>query len=1022
MTKTTKTSVMKWTKKLVYVAFGAMLMLSTQKCIPQDGVTTYQNAAERRWVDSVYNSLSEAERLGQLFMIRAHSDKGDDHIAHVESLIKKYHVGSLCFFQGTPEKQVELVNRYQALSKVPLMVAIDAEWGLGMRMKESTISFPRQLTLGAIQNNKLIYDMGVEIANQLKRTGVTVNFAPDVDVNNNAKNPVINTRSFGENRENVAAKGFEYMKGMEDNGVLACAKHFPGHGDTDVDSHLDLPVINHSRERLDSIELMPFRVLSQKGVGSVMVAHLHVPALDPRKNRPTTLSRNTVTNLLKEEIGFDGLVFTDALEMKGVTKHFASGQVEAEALVAGNDVLVLPEDMEAAISEIKKYMADGRLSKAQVEQSIRKILRAKYRLGLTKYTLIPVENVREDVNNKQALALKRKLYENALTLVRNKENMLPFGKLNIEIASLAIGSASLTPFQDRLDSYTKIEHFNSGSEVPANLLNKLKDKDVVIVSLHDMSAFASRGYGITQSAKDLIGNLSKETKVVLVVFGTPYSLQYFDYADWVLEAYEEDPIAQDLAAQALFGGIPVTGKLPITASERSPYGAGVTIEKATRFGYTAPEEVGLNPETLARIDTIAQEAIAAKATPGCVVLVAKDGQVVYEKAFGTHAYSEKEPVQVNDIYDLASVTKVASTTLAIMKLYDEGKIDIDKSLGFYLPELRGTNKANLSIRDVMTHRAGLLSWIPFYKQTVVKSRRKYIPSSRYYHKYKDSRYNVPVTEKLFMRKDYVETMWKQIYATRLNGNNNYRYSDLGFYLLSKVVQQVTEKPIDQYVAEEIYAPLGLENITYNPWQKFPLDRVVPTEEDHYFRNQRVQGYVHDMGAAMLGGVSGHAGLFSDANDLAVLMQMLLQHGQYGNQQWIDSSTVRIFTRREPMSTRTGIGFDLFKTNPNMKRGMPEQASGRTFGHIGFTGTCAWVDPVNNIVYVFLANRTYPSMNNYKINRLGIRSRILAAVYDAMGDNVRPDEPEHQATELLPSKPLPATVSSNHEISAAGTVN
>ncbi|HMO40808.1 MAG TPA: glycoside hydrolase family 3 N-terminal domain-containing protein [Saprospiraceae bacterium] len=1023
MTKTTMHPVLQQSSRLLYAIFALLLMLSTQKCIPQDSATR-GSAAEQRWVDSLYNTMTEDERLGQLFMIRAHSDKGPEHIAQVEKLIRTYHVGSLCFFQGTPEKQVELVNQYQALSKVPLMVAIDGEWGLGMRMRETTISFPRQLTLGAIQNNQLVYDMGVEIARQLRRTGITVNFAPVVDVNNNRQNPVINTRSFGENRENVAAKGFAYMQGMQDNGVLACAKHFPGHGDTDVDSHLDLPVINHSLERLDSIELMPFRVLAQKGVGSMMVAHLHVPTLDRRPNRPTTLSRNTVTTLLQEKIGFAGLVFTDALEMKGVTKHFRSGQVEAEALVAGNDVLVLPEDMEAAVREIRKYMADGRLSKAQVEASVKKVLLAKYRLGLTDYTPLPVDSVREDLNNREAFALKRKLYENALTLVRNDDNLLPFNRLDNKIASLAIGATAKTPFQSQMDAYAKIEHFQSGKEVAGNLFNQLKNKDIVIISLHDMSAFANREYGIAKSARDLIANLNKETKVVLVVFGTPYSLTYFDALDHVLTAYEEDPMAQEAAAQALFGLIPVQGKLPVTASAKSPYGAGIMIEKPVRMGYADPQQMGLNPETLAQIDEIALEAIAAKATPGCVVLVAKDGQIVYEKAFGHHTYSGNQPVQTTDLYDLASITKIAATTLAVMKLYSEGKIDIDKSLGFYVPELRGTNKAHLSIRDVMTHRAGLLSWIPFYKRTVVRSRRGYMPSTSYYRKVKDSRYGIPVTEKLFMRNDYAKTMWKQIYDSRLHPNKTYRYSDLGFYLMAKVVEQVSGLPLDEYVQQELYAPLGLQTATYNPWKEFKPERITPTEEDNYFRNQRVRGYVHDMGAAMLGGVSGHAGLFSNAGDLAVLMQMLLQYGNYGSYQYIDSSTVRIFTRREPMSTRTGIGFDLFKTNPNMKRGMPEQASGRTYGHIGFTGTATWVDPVNNIVYVFLANRTYPSKDNYKINRLGIRSRIMAVVYDAMGDHVKPDEPEteFQATDRIETKPLPESLSSNQLSSPGGNVN
>ncbi len=999
-----------WMRKLLFSCFGAMLILSAQKCIPQDNARQ-ERIITNAWVDSVYNTMSQDERIGQLFMIRAHSDKGEDHIAQVENLIKKYHVGSLCFFQGTPEKQIELVNRYQALAgRVPLMIAIDGEWGLGMRMKESTISFPRQLTLGAIQDNQLIYEMGAEIARQLRRVGVTVNFAPVVDVNNNAQNPVIHTRSFGEDRKNVAEKALQYMKGMQDNGVLACAKHFPGHGDTDTDSHLDLPVINHNLARLDSIELYPFRELSKNGIGSVMVAHLHVPALDNRPNRPTTLSQNTITNLLKEKIGFEGLIFTDALEMEGVAKYHKSGQVEAEALLAGNDVLVLPKDVEAAVLEIKKYIASGKITSAHLEASVKKVLFAKHQLGLTKFSPLSVDSVRLQLNHPNALMIKRKLFEHAMTLVRNKEKMLPFGKLNeVKIASLSIGADKKTPFQERLDSYAKIQHLHTGTEVAPHLLGQLKSKDIVIVSLHGMSAAAKNNFGLTQSALNFIENLKKQTKVVVVIFGSPYSLKLFDKEDWVLQAYEEDVVAQDVAAQALFGGIPLDGKLPVTASEKSTYGTGISIEKRTRLGYTEPENVGLDSYTLAKIDSIAERAILSKATPGCVVLVAKDGQVVYNKAFGRHTYYEKSlPTRTDDLFDLASVTKIAATTVAMMKLYDEGKIDLDQTLGFYLPALRGSNKANLTIRDVMTHRAGLLGWIPFYKETLTKSRRNPQPSPTYYRRIKDSRYNVPITEKLFLREDYVDVIWNQIRTSKLHSTRSYKYSDLGFYLLSEVVQQLTGQPIDEYVDQELYQPLGMQTATYNPWEKFPIQRIVPTEEDKYFRRQKVQGYVHDMGAAMLGGVSGHAGLFANATDVATLMQMLLQKGEYGGNRFFDSTTVKYFTRREPLSTRVGIGFDLLKTNPNMKIGMPKDASGRTYGHIGFTGTCTWVDPDHNIVYVFLANRTYPSKDNYRINKLGVRSSILSVVYEAMGDRIaieKPDDHGPLSLEALPKAPL-----------------
>lgn len=1022
MKQTTKSSAKNWSKILLFGLLGIVFIFGTQECIPQEQLP--MTDAER-WADSIYNTLSEDQRLGQLFMIRAHSNLGDDHIANVEKLIKNYEVGSLCFFQGNPEKQVELINRYQALSKLPLMIAIDGEWGLGMRMKESTISFPRQLTLGAIQDNQLIYKMGVEIARQMKRVGVNVNFAPDVDVNNNAKNPVIHTRSFGEDRQNVADKAFQYMKGMQDNGILACAKHFPGHGDTDVDSHFDLPVITHDMARLDSIELYPFKMMIQQGIGSVMIAHLQVPALDDRPNRPTSLSRNTITNLLKEQLGFQGLIFTDALEMKGVTKNFGDGQVEAEAILAGVDILCLPENIEASFRAIKGYIADGRLSKAQVEASVKKVLASKYKLGLTSYTPIPVDSVRAELNTKEAMLLKRNLYENAMTLVRNPDNLLPFKNLSkLNIAAVSIGATEKTSFQARLEKYAKVTSLQSPKEIPSSLMTQLKDKNVVIVSLHDLNGTASKGFGVTQSTKDFIENLRKQAKVILVNFGTPYILQYFDNVNWVLQAYEEDIMAQDVAAQALFGGIAIKGKLPITASSKAVYNQGVITKKPTRLGYNEPENVGLSTETLAKIDTIAKQAILARATPGMVVLVAKDGQIIYEKAFGSHTYTGNQPVKTSDLYDLASVTKIGATTISVMKLYQQGKIDLDQTLGYYLPELRGSNKAPLTIRQVMTHRAGLIGWIPFYKQTVVKPRRRspVRPSPKFYHTRPDAIFSVPVTEKLFMNEAFVNTMWSQIRNSQLRSSNNYRYSDLGFILLTKVIENVSGKTFDEYVTSEFYQPMGLQHLMYNPWKEFPLEKMVPTEEDYYFRQQRVRGYVHDMGAAMLGGVSGHAGLFASAGDLAAIMQMLLNEGEYGDQ-LLDSLTVETFTRREPTSTRTGIGFDLLWTNPNMRIGLPKTVSGRTYGHIGFTGTCAWVDPVNKVVYVFLSNRTYPSKDNFRINKLGIRSRILGVVYEAMGDHIQPlVEKGNIQLETLPSRKLPATLSSNQSTSIRANIN
>ena len=975
---------------------------------PAHGLKAGHDPEEDRWVDSIFNAMTPDERLGQLFMIRAHSDKGPDHVAAVEKLIRNYHVGALCFFQGTPQKQVELTNGYQALNThVPLMIAIDGEWGLGMRLK-GTISYPRQLPMGAIQDNWLIYEFGKEVARQCRRIGIHVNFAPVADVNNNAANPVINTRSFGEDRQNVALKSHMYAKGMQDNGVMACAKHFPGHGDTDVDSHYDLPVIRHDRSRLDSIELFPFRALAHQGVGSMMIAHLNVPALDTSLNRPTTLSKYTVTTLLREELGFEGLAFTDALEMKGVTKHFKPGEVEAEALLAGNDMLVLPGNMETAFREIKRYIADGRIAQEDVNKRVKRILRAKYRLGLTSFTPIATDSIDQHLNSPEAIALKWKLYENALTLARNKGNLLPIeNTATLDAASLSIGASGKTPFQERLDSYKKMPAYQSPKEISSSernrLLQALEKKEVVIVSLHGMSSFVKDGYGLSKSALDFIEALNQRTRVVLVVFGTPYSLHHFDAIDPVLVAYEDDRIAQDLAAQALFGAIGISGRLPVTASPLSRFNTGVTTTPVFRMGYAVPERAGMNAEVLDRLDRLAKEAISSGATPGCVVLAAKDGQIVYHKAFGHQAFSKSKAVHTGDIYDLASVTKIAGGTLALMKLYDEGLIDLNAPIGRYLPELAGTNKAGLILKDILAHRAGLQPWLPFYRKTVLKTKTEVNLKPEYYRMAADEQFGIPVANNLFLRSDYPDTIWQEIVNSPLLPTKGYKYSDLGFYMIARMVQRISGKPLDEFLDENFFCPMGLESMGYNPWRRFDVTSVAPTENDAYFRMQKVQSYVHDMGAAMLGGVSGHAGLFSNAADLAAVMQMLLNYGYYGGRRYLNPATVKTFIQRHPGSSRRGMGFDMRQTNERMYQNVSMRMSSEAFGHDGFTGTSAWADPETGAICILLSNRTYPSQKNAKLNGMRMRQRIQSVVFNAL--HGRPEAEEWAQAKIPPHEGL-----------------
>jgi beta-glucosidase-like glycosyl hydrolase/CubicO group peptidase (beta-lactamase class C family) len=951
---------------------------------------TIDRRAENKWVETIFNQMTEDERIGQLINVRAHSNKGESHVRSVSNMIKKYKAGGVTFFQGTPAKQIQYANRFQKLTtKVPLMVAIDGEWGLGMRMKSSTISYPRQLTLGAIQDNGLIYKMGQEIARQCKRVGVHVNFAPVVDVNNNPNNPVINDRSFGENRYNVTAKSYMYMKGMQDAQVLACAKHFPGHGDTDVDSHHDLPVIFHNKSRLDSVELFPFKVLAQHDIGSMMIAHLSIPSLDNTKNLPSSLSRKIVTDLLIKDLGYEGLIFTDGMEMQGVRKYFKRGQAEVKALEAGNDIVLLPPDLPASFKAIKAAIKNGKINKTEFEHKVKKVLRQKYRLGLNKHSHISAKNVYSDLNNSAARKLKRELYEAAITAVRNKNNVLPLPRIdNQKIATISIGKGRKTRFQRQLDKYSKgIKHYYTGKEVSSSrsrsLIRSLKKRSVVIVSLHGMSKTARKNFGISKSARKFLDKLRKETNVVVVVFGSPYSVKYFDNIGSVVVAYEENSITEELVAKGIFGGAVMKGRLPVTASSQAKYGDGVNVGDNQKLLVTSPSVVGMDAKVLAKIDRIAKEAINGGATPGLQVLIAKDSRIVYNKAFGHHTYRKQVPYQTDNVYDMASVTKICAATVSVMKLVDEGKVNINRSLGTYIPKLKGTNKEHLIIKDVMAHQARLQAWIPFYKETIIGS--KY-PSYKegIYQKTPSEQYSFQVADDLYINKNYKKTIYQAIIDSPLRKRRGYKYSDLGFYLIRDLVENVTKMPFEDYVVKTFYEPMGLASAGFNPAKRLDVSKIPPTENDDYWRNQVVKGYVHDMGAAMLNGVSGHAGLFAKAEEIAAILQMLLNNGVYNGKEYLKASTIKQFTVRHPRSKRRGIGFDMkdLKARKKMTH-ISKMASSRAFGHLGFTGISVWADPKYNLIYVFCSNRTFPKMNNRKIIKMDIRPRMQSVAYQAI---------------------------------------
>lgn len=940
----------------------------------------------QQWVDSVMTYLPIDEQIAQLMMIRSFSGKDPEYANSIATLLKKWGIGGVCFFKGNPQNQVNAINLYNSVSRIPILVSIDGEWGVAMRLDSTTI-FPRQMTMGAIREDSLIYAFGSKVADQCKMLGIHINFVPDVDVNSNPANPVINTRSFGENRENVARKGWMYAKAMQDKGLLTSAKHFPGHGDTDTDSHLSLPVINHDRKRLDSIDLYPFKYMIEKGVKGVMVGHLHVPAIDSTKNFPSSISPLIIDSLLRNELGFQGLVYTDALEMKGITKYYKAGEIELRALMAGCDILLLPEDVALAIRYIRNAVDSNRIACEVIEAKCRKVIEAKYDLGLSNKTILSPVNVSEVLLSPESEALNNTLYESSLVLLKNSGNIVPFNMNHKhKIACVVVGDTSKTDFQLMIDKYAEVKHFNLPSAIDSlladSVLSQLSEYDFGIVSVLGTNGSSGKMFGITPSEVDFVSRVRNSfQESVFALFASPYALGVFKELyryDGVILACQDRPEARKAMAQALFGGNKTDGILPVNVSSDFVMGQS-EISPKTCLSFRMPEQVGISSATLAKVDSIAIFGIRQKAYPGCQILVAKDGALIYQKSFGSHQYDSLRLVNNQDLYDLASVTKVMATTLAVMKLVDKGKIDLDRKLSHYLSFLRRTNKKNITIREVLAHQAGLQPWIPFYKKTLRNGK----PDSTLYSHDSSDYFPVRVADSLFLKEDYPQKIWKEIAESELLPSKEYKYSDLGFFLMKALVEKVSKKTLDQYVKENFYQPLSLKTTCFKPLNTFERDRIVPTEYDTAFRDQLIHGYVHDPGAAMLGGVCGHAGLFSNARDLAVLLQLLLNGGEYGGTRYLKQETIDEFTAVQyPQNgNRRGLGFDKPLLIPVEDGPVCIGASAKSFGHSGFTGTYVWADPSNNLIYIFLSNRVNPSATNTKLSDLNIRTRIHQLFYE-----------------------------------------
>lgn len=981
-----------------------LLLICSNTLFGQTSVQIDNNHLRKKWVDSVYQSLNLEERIGQLFMVAAYSGGPKINQEQIQSLIDKHQIGGLIFMQGGPVRQAILTNKYQASAQVPLLISMDAEWGLGMRL-DSVINLPRQMMLGATRDTDLMYQVGMAIAYQCRRMGVQINFSPDIDINNNPKNPVINSRSFGEHKYWVTQMGRAYMKGLQENGVMACLKHFPGHGNTDVDSHKDLPLINQSLEQLHSTELYPFKKLIDEGAQSVMIAHLNVPALEKGNHIPTTLSKNTVTNLLKKEMGFTGLVFTDALNMEGVAKYFEPGEVDLRAFLAGNDVLLFSQNVPVAIAKIKAAIKQGTITEADLEERVKKILAAKHRYKLHQWQAINTKNITNDINQYTA-SLRTKVAEAAATLVKDENKIInALAKANQKVQYIGVNTTASVLEGELVKTFPGIASSwlpagSSKSTIDATI-SSLNQFDVNIVCIHKTSFYPAKNYGLDADLLSFLKQAQSHPKTIIVLLGNAYIMQNLCSTKSALILYEEDSASQKAATAVLSGNIVAKGSLPVsvcpnmTSNSNNPTGSILPYELKK---IDKPKEGGIvAPNAIEKLNSFMNNCIAQRVFPGARILAMQNGKTVYDASFGYFDYQKKNPVDKNTLYDVASVTKVLSTTLAVMKLYEQGELDLNKRLKDYLPWVAATDKANISIRNLLLHQAGLKSWIPFYKETLDSSTGDL--RNDIYRNAPSEGWNTLVAKDVYMRNDFKDTIWKRILDQPLEIIGKYNYSDLDFYFLQKVVEKITNKPLNVYVQNTFYNPMGLKNISYNPLKKIPLAQIAPTENDYLFRHQLIQGYVHDQGAALLGGVAGHAGLFATAEDVAAIFLMLQKNGVYNGKRYFTNATVSKFTTYNAYGSRRGLGFDKSSNERNDGGPTGERCSGYTFGHQGFTGTCAWADPANGIVFVFLSNRVCPSAENNAINKLSVRTVAQDYIYEALGIPENKSRPEVYMTQI-----------------------
>jgi beta-N-acetylhexosaminidase len=930
----------------------------------------------QQWVDSVFRTMSADEKIGQLLMVRVAA--GDEASAgRLFSNIKSYGVGGAIITQGGPLRVSGLVNKAQAASHVPMLFGIEAVRGVGFTL-DSVQPLPPPLVLNALRNDSLIAASAQEVARQMKILQLHINFMPIANTDASSDPYPDKLLHFGTDRLRVARAAKFFVEAHDAQGIMSVAQHDvrSKHGTTATELlYRGIP---------DSALFHSYREMISRGLKGIVTSGLPYFYLERHRNLPPSASQIFVSEHIKRSLGFNGLTFTDIPSLQKVVSKPRGGETELLAFQVGNDMLIDPVNIPATVKKIRKTLKKNLPLQQHLDSTVRKILSAKFNAGLAHMKPVDTDNLVRKLNSREASLLRQRLNRESVTLVTNEGGEVPIRALaKRRFAVVSVGMDTENTFSHTLSKFAPFDKYSIRlPEDTLKLLGDLPHYDVVVLA----------SFPLAQNLLPTVGPaLQRLTHhhLILAHFGDPSLLDSFHGFSAVIAGYTDDAIAQRSAAELIFGSIPARGRLPLTVSDKWREGAGASISTINRFSYGMPEEAGMDSRMLEQIDAVAREAIDSMATPGCHVLVARHGKVVYDRSFGWYTYDNKVPVSDETIYDLASVTKVTATLQAVMYLEEQKQIDVNKKVSVYLPELVSTNKKDITIKDMLTHQSGLLPFIPMWPQTIKDN--TFDPY--YYSATRSESYPLHVAGDLFVAPYIRDSAWHWAVQSRLLDRAPrtpfaYRYSDMGSMVLHRMANKLLPEPMEKFLQQYFYEPLGAQTMGYLPLERFPISQIAPTEIDTTYRKTLIAGTVHDERAAMLGGVAGHAGLFGNATDLAKVCQMLLNGGNYGGIQFFKPETVHQFTAKQYENSRRGLGWD--KPTGDWNGPTAVLASPLTFGHTGFTGTCIWIDPEFDLVFVFLSNRVWPDRNNKLLNA-NIRPRIQEIIYRSIFDYCRFEE-------------------------------